>query len=529
MQKSAYARRGMVVAPHHLAAQAGLAVLRSGGDAIEAMIATSATLAVVAPHLGGLGGDAYWLISEPGKPPMAIEAAGAAGRAVSPDLYRKHHLGEIPARGPLAANTVAGMVSGWSSALAISRGWGGRLPLRRLLEEAIGHASDGVPMSAGLVQALADTAKDLSAHPGFKRIFLTSGHQPQPGTVLIQAALAKTLERLAAAGPDDFYRGELAKIITSELKTSGSPITAADLAEHWARLVEPLSVRLSDATLYNLPPPTQGLTALMILGIFDRLAVTEGDSAFHIHALIEAGKHACRVRDLYVTDPFYMWAEAKDFLLPELLDEVAAVIGPDQTQPWTDAGGHGTSAWLGAIDAAGRTVSYMHSLHWSFGSGLALEGSGVVWHNRGMSFSLNPSAVNHLISGRKPYHTLSPALAVFNDGRVMAFGGMSGENQPQSQAALYSRYARFGQSLQQAVSAPRWYLGRRHGTGTATLKLENRVSPQIAETLRQSGHTLELVEPFSPLMGDAGAVVHRPSGTLEGASDPRSDGSVAAW
>ncbi|MEI6558437.1 MAG: gamma-glutamyltransferase [Rhodospirillaceae bacterium] len=529
MLKTAYARRGLVVAPHHLAAQAGLAVLRDGGDAIEAMVATSAASAVVAPHLNGLGGDAYWLIHEPGKPPMAIEAAGAAGRAVSPDLYRSHRLTEIPGRGPLAANTVAGMVAGWSSALAISRGWGGRLPLARLLEEAIRHARDGVPVAASHAGRLAEDARDLLTQPGFGRVYLPGGHAPRAGALMVQASLAKTLERLAAAGADDFYRGELAGVIARELKAAGSPISREDLADHWARLVEPLSVRLADATVYNLPPPTQGLTALMILGIVDRLAIDGPDSALHIHSLVEATKHACRVRDLYVTDPFYMSADAKDFLLPDVLDEVAAVVDADQAQPWSDAGGHGESAWLGVIDGAGRTVSCMQSLHWAFGSGVTLEHTGMLWHNRGAGFSLQPGAVNHLISGRKPYHTLCPALALFDDGRVMGFGGMSGENQPQSQAALYSRYARFGQSLQSAVSAPRWYLGRRHGSGGATLKLENRFAPEVIDSLRRSGHPLELTEPYSDQMGHAGAVVCTPSGTLEGATDPRSDGTVAAW
>ena len=529
MLKTAYARRGMVVAPHHLAAQAGLAVLRQGGDAIEAMVATSAACAVVAPHLNGLGGDAYWLIHEPGKPPMAIEAAGAAGRAVSPDLYRGHRLSDIPARGPLAANSVAGMVAGWSSALAISRGWGGRLPLARLLEEAIRYARDGVPVSAGQAALLARETAELLPQPGFGRVYLPGGQPPAAGAPMVQAALAKTLERLADAGPDDFYRGELAAVIAAELKAAGSPITREDLADHWARLVEPLSVRLADATVYNLPPPTQGLTALMILGIFDRLDIAEADGAAHIHGLIEAAKHAGRVRDLYITDPFYMAVDAKDFLLPEVLDEVAAVIDPESSQAWSDTGGQGESAWLGVIDAAGRTVSCMQSLHWGFGSGVALEHTGVVWHNRGIGFSLQPGAVNHLISGRKPCHTLCPALAVLDDGRVMAFGGMSGENQPQSQAALYSRYVRYGQSLQQAVSGPRWYLGRRHGAGGATLKLEDRVSTATVEALGRSGHNPELVEPFCDTMGHAGAVVRTPSGTLEGASDPRSDGTAAAW
>ncbi len=529
MLTTAYARRGMVVAPHHLAAQAGLAVLREGGDAIEAMVATSAAAAVVAPHQSGLGGDACWLIYEPGKPPLAIEATGSAGRGVSPDLYRSQRLGEMPARGPLAANTVAGLVSGWSCALAISRGWGGRLPLARLLEEAISHARDGVPVSAGQAMALARSARDLLSLPGFSRVYLAGGQAPRPGAAMIQPALAKTLERLAVAGCDDFYRGELAISLAAGLATAGSPITREDLADHWARLVEPLSAKLSDSTLYHLPPPSQGLAALMISGVLDRLTTTDVDSARQIHTQIEVAKHACRVRDLYVTDPFYMSVEAKDFVLPEVLGEIAAALTPDQAQPWSEGGGHGECAWLGVIDGGGRMVSCMQGLHWGFGSGVTLSRTGVVWTNCGASFSLQPDAVNHLISGRKPLHMLCPALAVFDDGRAMAFGGMNGENQPQSQGTIFSRYARLGQGLQAAISAPRWYLGRRHGLGEATLKIENRIAAEQLEVLRQIGHPLEPVAPFSEQMGHSGAVLSTTDGVLEGACDPRSDGSVAAW
>ena len=533
MLNTTYARRGLVVAPHHLAAQAGLAVLREGGDAIEAAVAAAAASAVVYPHMNGIGGDGYWLIHEPGKPPVAIEAAGVAGRHVSPDLYRNQRLTEIPGRGPLACNTVAGAVSGWSTALAVSRGWGGRLPLRRLLEEAIQYARDGVPVSTSQAAQLAAEGKELLALPGFGRVYLPGGRTPRAGALMVQPALAKVLERIAAAGPDDFYRGELGNVIAAELKAAGSPLVREDLTDHWARMVEPLSVRLGNgpkgATVYNLPPPTQGLASLMMLGLFDRLEVNAADGFAHIHLLVEVAKHAGRVRDNYVTDPFYMQVEAADFLLPEVLDEVAGAINRTSAQPWSEGGGHGDTVWIGAIDAAGRTASCMQSLYWGFGSGVVLERTGVIWHNRGTGFSLQPAAANHLISGRKPYHTLNPALAVFDDGRVMAYGAMGGEGQPQTQAAVFSRYARFGQGLQQAVTAPRWFFGRRRGKGAATLKLESRVAPELVEALRAAGHEVELVEPFSSLMGHAGAVVSTPAGILEGAWDPRSDGAAAAW
>ena len=529
MLNTAYGRRGAVVAPHHLAAQAGLAVLREGGDAIEAAIAAAATAAVVYPHRNGIGGDGVWLIHEPGKPPMAIEAAGAAGRGLTLDLYRNQKLTDIPGRGPLACTTVAGVVSGWSTALAISRGWGGRLPLRRLLEEAIQHARDGVPVTAAQAARLDENNRELLVQPGFGRVFLPGGQPPEAGTIMVQSALAKTLERIAAAGPDDFYRGDLATVIAAELKAAGSPLTREDMAEHWARLVEPLSLRLRDATVYGLPPPTQGLAMLMILGLFDRLEAGEGESFAHIHGLIEAANRASRVRDTYLTDPFYMQVEARDCLLPALLDEVAATIEPDHARAPTESAEHGDGTWIGVIDAAGRSVSYMQSLCWDFGSGVLLERSGVLWHNRGVGFSLEPETVNALISGRKPRHSLSPMLALLDDGRSLVYGALGADGQPQTQSAVFSRYARFGQSLQQAVTAPRWFVGRNQGKEPATLNLEDRFAPDLIEALRQAGHLPELIAPFSDLTGHAGALARTPNGTLEGASDPRSDGAVAMW
>jgi gamma-glutamyltranspeptidase/glutathione hydrolase len=529
MVQTAYARRGLVVASHHLAAQAGVAVLREGGDAIEATVAAAAVLAVVYPQAGGLGGDGVWLIQEPGRAPIAIEAAGVAGRQVTAELYRGRRLMACPGRGPLACNTVAGALAGWSSALAVSRGWGGRLPLRRLLEEAICHARDGVPVGAGQATVTAAEIGTLRAEPAFARVYLPDGKPPRPGRPMVQGALARCLERLAAAGLDDFYRGDVGAALALDLVAAGSPLIREDLAGHYAQLVEPLSVRLSDVTVYSLPPPTQGLATLMILGLFERLKGFEAESVAHIHGLIEATKHAARVRDGYVTDPFYMTVEARDFLLPEVLDEVAAVIEPGRAWPWTANGDSGRSVWVGAVDAAGRTVSAMQSLGWDFGSGVMLERTGVIWHNRGVSFSLQPAAVNHLISGRKPFHTLNPVLAVFDDGRVLALGAMGSLGQPPAQAAVFSRYARFGQGLQAAVTAPRWSVGAGGGPGTADLRLENRFAPELIEALRQAGHSLELVEPFSPLVDPVGAVVRHASGTLEAAADPRAEVAVAAW
>jgi gamma-glutamyltranspeptidase/glutathione hydrolase len=309
----------------------------------------------------------------------------------------------------------------------------------------------------------------------------------------------------------------------------GSPLRAGDLAAYRAQVVEPLAVRLNDSTVYNLPPPTQGLSALMILGLFERLGVSEGEGFAHLHGLVESTKRAFRVRERVVTDPQRAPADPRHFLTAEALDELAMQIDRQHALPWPDAAAPGDTIWMGCVDRQGRAVSFIQSVYWEFGSGTVVADTGICWQNRGTSFSLDPKALNSLLPGHKPFHTLNPSLALFDDGRVMPFGTMGGEGQPQTQAAVFTRYARFGQTLQQAVSAPRWLLGRTWGDVSTTLKLESRFDPGLVQQLRDAGHLVEVLpEAFSDTMGHAGALLRYPDGLIEGAVDPRSDGIVAA-
>jgi gamma-glutamyltranspeptidase len=523
-------RRGMVVAPHHLAAQAGLSVLREGGSAVEAMVAAAATIAVVYPHMNGIGGDGFWLIAEPGKPPVGIDACGAAAGAATPDLYRAQGHRVIPSRGPLAANTVAGTVSGWGAALGVAQDWSGRrLPLSRLLEDAVHYARDGAPATGSQSLFTAEKRAELEPVPGFAEIYLPDGKVPVPGSLFRQPDLAATLERIGTAGWEDFYRGELARALAEGLRRAGSPVALGDLEAHHARQVEPLSVRLRQSMLYNMTPPTQGLASLMILGLFDRLGVTRADGFAHIHGLVEATKRAFLVRDRYVTDPVRMAVDPRDFLTGQALSDLTAKIDPARALPWPQSGPPADTIWMGAIDGAGRAVSFIQSVYWEFGSGVVAGDTGVLWQNRGSSFSLDAMAVNALAPGMRPFHTLNPALARFDDGRVMPYGTMGGEGQPQTQAAVFSRYGLLGQELQAAVTAPRWLLGRTWGAGSTNLKIESRIDGDVIKDLRAAGHDVELVAPFSDLMGHAGALVLHPDGTIQGAWDCRSDGTVAAF
>lgn len=527
MLKTTYSTRGLFVAPHHHAAQAGRDVLAEGGNAVEAMVAAAASIAAVYPHMNSIGGDGFWLIHEPGRAPVAIDACGRAAAQATMDFYQGHK--SIPSRGPLAALTTAGTVAGWQQALQVASGWGRALALSRLLAPAISQARDGIVVTQSQARLTSEKSGQMKKATGFFETFMPNDEVPAPGTLMKQPALATTLQRLASAGLDDFYRGELGQAMGDELSRLGSPLTAKDLADYQALQVTPLQARVRGATVYNLPPPTQGLASLMILGIFDQLEVPEAEGFAYVHGLVEATKRAFRVRDRVVTDPGRLPRAPEEFLDPARLAELASGIDPHTATPWPDPASPGDTIWMGCIDGAGRAVSFIQSIYWEFGSGVVLRDTGINWQNRGTSFSLDPSALQALEPGRKPFHTLNPALAHFDDGRVMSYGTMGGEGQPQTQAMVFSRYARYGQPLQQAITAPRWLLGRTWGDVSTSLKLESRFDPALVEKLRQSGHVVEpLSEAFSDTMGHAGALVLRPDGVMEGGFDPRSDGTVAA-
>jgi len=522
--------RGAVVAPHSLASQAGLDILREGGNAIEATIAVAATLAVVYPHMTGIGGDGFWLLHAPGQAMRGIDACGAAGSQVHAGLYAG--MDSIPWRGPLAANTVAGTISGWGLAYEHSRAhWGGKLPWARLLETAIHHAREGFPVTHSQVANTQAKRAELSPQQGFTDAFMPGGQVPVYGQRHRFPALAETLAQVARAGARDFYEGDLAATLARDLAAVGSPLVAADLASHQAQLVEPLSLRLSDATVYNMTPPTQGLASLMILGVYDRLRQTgwSPDNVEGIHALVEATKQAFIVRDRHVTDPATMTVDPMALLQAAKLEAMAAAVPLDRASPWPAPVSDGDTTWLGAVDDAGRAVSMIQSIFFEFGSGVVLPESGIWWQNRGCSFDLRPNRLRSLAPGRKPFHTLNPAMAQLDDGRLLVYGTMGGEGQPQTQAAVFSRYVWGGHHVRSAVAAPRWLLGRTWAEPSTTLKIEARYPQAVIDGLRQLGHPVEVVRDFDERMGHAGALVRHPEGWIEGGEDPRSDGCVASW
>jgi gamma-glutamyltranspeptidase len=526
--------QGMAVAPHALAAQSAIAVLKDGGNAIEAMVAAAATIAVVYPHMNGIGGDGFWLISVPGKKPVAIQACGYAAKKADIPFYKNNGFQQIPFRGPHATNTVAGTVAGWSLALK----WAekniiesARLPLSRLLKDAIHFARNGVPVSDGLHHQIASKLEQLQLSPGFTALFAPSGEALNTDELLYQPALANTLEKLAINGLDDFYHGDIARLIASELEAAGSLLRFSDLNNFHASLVNPLALQTDAGTIYNLPPPSQGLVSLLITGIIEsqrKKGAFVGEADF-IHQSVEAIKLAFDLRDKHITDPAHMTVDPQSLLSHENIEMLSKQIEAERTRAWDGGRGPADTVWMGVVDGAGTAVSFIQSIYHEFGSAVILPDSGIIWQNRCSSFSLDLTTNNPLQPGRLPFHTLNPALLSLKDGGVMVYGSMGGDGQPQTMAAVFDRIMHQGMSPQEAVAAPRWLLGRTWGEVSDTLKMESRLSPATTDTLRCYGHDIEIYPPYDDIMGHAGAIIRHGDGLLEGGSDPRSDGGVAYW
>ena len=523
---SAGHRRGVACAPHSAAVEAGRSILAEGGNAIEAMLAMAATIAVVYPHMNHLGGDGFWLIRERSGRVRAIMAAGPAGLDARPELYREYDA--IPPRGPLAALTVPGAVGGWMLALDAAKANGATMPLDVLLASAIGLARNGYTVSRSQAALTQEKLAELAPVPGFAGVFLSDGKAPAAGATLKQQAFAETLTQLAHAGLDDFYRGDIGREIAADLARIGSPVTREDVSRYRATLAAPLQVELPAGTIYNTDAPTQGIASLMILALFARLGVKEAEGFDHIHGLVEATKRALRVRDRVVTDPNDLAHALDRCLEPRFIAGEAMKIDRQKAARWPLADGEGDTIWMGAADASGLVVSYIQSLYWEFGSGCVLPATGIVMQNRGTSFSLQRGALNLLAPGRLPFHTLNPALAVLKDGRIMAYGSMGGDGQPQFQAAVFTRHVLFDAPLAAAIERPRWVLGRTWGDPHTKLRLEQRFDGNLIDGLAAAGHEVDVLsEPYSDVMGHAGAVILHPDGTCEGAHDPRADGGAA--
>jgi len=387
-----------------------------------------------------------------------------------------------------------------------------------------------VPVSASQTRVPEADIEALRQVPGFAAAFLDDGKVPAAGSPLRQTALAETLAQLAHAGLDDFYRGDVARELAADLERLGSPVRREDLRAFRARTRAPLSLPIEGARLYNTPPPTQGLSSLIILGLFERLGIRHPETFEHVHGLIEAIKFATSVRDQVVTDPDHLTHDPAAFLTSAFLDKTAGRIDRGRAGPIPKLDAEGDTVWMGAIDGDGLAVSYIQSVFHDFGSGLVSPATGILMQNRGVSFSLDPRAKNPLQPGRKPFHTLNPAMALFSDGRVMPFGTMGGDAQPQIHAQTFSRF-QLGMGLAEAIDAPRFIIGRRRGEEEIPIRLESRFDDSLVAALRRAGHPLIVTDhAYGDDFGHSGALIRHPrDGRIEACHDPRSDGGALGF
>ncbi len=387
-----------------------------------------------------------------------------------------------------------GAVGGWALALEAAKAAGGKLPLDVLLAPAIAQARNGYTVTrsqARLTQEHLDGLKDV---PGFAPAFLVDGKPPAVGTVLKQEALAATLEQLAHAGLDDFYRGDVGARNRGRSRTHRQPAHRGKISSAIApRLAEPLRIELPSGTVYNTDAPTQGVVSLMILALFARLGVTEAEGFDHIHGLVEATKRALRMRDRVVTDPNYL-AHALD---PRARRPLHRRRSDEDRSPQGGAVAARLRRRRYDLDGRRRRVGPRRLLYpiALLGIRLRLRAAGrpaCLMQNRGASFSLDAGALNPLAPGRLPFHTLNPALAVLKDGRVMAYGAMGGDGQPQTQSAVFTRHVQFGEPLADAIDRPRWVLGRTWGAPQTALRLEPRFDGNLIDQLVSAGHDVEV-------------------------------------
>jgi len=533
----ARAPRGMVATPHLLATQSGLAALRAGGNALDAAIAAAATVAVVYPHMNGLGGDNLWLIYDARSQRLrALGAIGRAARDATIEWYAARGItGALPTRGGPAALTVPAVVDGWWQAHRYSREtMGSPLDWTALLADAILYAREGFAASDGQrtppprePDLFGERAPDV-VRRGLWPLYHPDALRRGP---LVQRDLARTLEAVRDGGPEAFYRGEVARRLVAAAAAEGSPLAVEDLAEHRSEWVEPLRIPYAEGHAASFPPPAQGLSALALLGMTERFDMATLPEADYVHVLVEATKLAFEDRDRHLTDPAHMRVAAADLLAPERLQARGRLISRERARPpQASAAAGGDTIALVTADRDGNAVSLIQSLYFTFGSGLMAGDTGVVLQNRGAFFSLDPGHVNALAPGKRTMHTLIPSMYLEGGRPRFVYGTMGGEGQPQTQAALLTRrlFRRLGP--QAAVEAPRWLYGRTWGAESRALSIEGRYPAEVARALERRGHEVVVGAEWDDLFGHAQCIWIAPDeGGLVGGSDPRADGGALGF
>jgi gamma-glutamyltranspeptidase / glutathione hydrolase len=542
---------GAVVAPHHLASTAGLGILRAGGHAVDAAIATNAVLGVVMGSACGLGGDAFWLIwDDVAARQIALNGSGRAAAATDPTALRARGLTRLPLRGPLTI-TVPGAVRSWDDA---HRRFG-RLPLAEILAPAIELAHGGFPADAHWIAAVEGSAAAFEAAlgtgaAGWHGTYRPNGRPWRPGERVRLPALAATLELLAAAGLADFYAGEVAARQVAGLEAAGSSLRAGDLAGHASTWTDPIAIDYRGAVATTHPPNSSGIVGLEILNIlraFDPPApasfvpgdggATAGADLRWVHLGIEATKRALADRDATLTDPDFAATPIERLLDRGYGDALARSIDPTRASvpPAARAPRGGGTIWLGVVDAVGNAVSLIESNYGGFGSGVVDPATGIAYQNRGSYFSLDPGHPNVLAPGKRTLHTLLPGM-LFRDGLPwVVHGSMGGDAQPAIFAQVVSALVDGGVDVATAVAAPRWHPEPpEHFAPPELVVIEPRFRDGLLDGLRDMGHRLAIGPAFNAGLGHAHAIElvdggPARGGSLAAATDPRSLGLPAAW
>ncbi len=517
-----YGTRGMVATSQPLAAQAGLDILKRGGNAIDAAIAAAACLTVVEPTSNGIGGDAFALVWTGGRL-HGLNSSGPAPMGISADMLRKAGHREMPERGWPAVN-IPGAPAAWA---ALSERFG-KLPLTEVIAPAIDYAERGFPVSPVISRLWDKQFSDFTAQAGeeFKYWFETfapAGRPPQAGEVWRSGGHARTLARIAETRAEAFYRGELAEMLDAFSRKYGGYICLADLAAFYPEWVEPVSVRYRGYDVWEIPPNGHGIVALMALNILKGFEFSAKETVGTYHKQLEAMKLAYADGLRYIADPRKMAVTVADLLSDAYAADRRKLIGQTALEPMPGTPQQGGTVYLAAADAEGNMVSYIQSNYKGFGSGLVVPGTGIALHNRGANFNLDPAHPNCLEPGKKPYHTIIPGFLTKANQAVGPFGVMGGFIQPQGHVQMVMNTVDFQLNPQAALDAPRW-----QWKNGKTVEIEHAFPEATAEALQRQGHDIRRLT-GNTTMGRGQIIWRQDDGVLAGGTEPRADGMVAVW
>ena len=510
----------MVATPHMLASVAGLEALSEGGSAIDAAIAANAVLTVVYPDQTSIGGDCFLLFYEAATKTLhALNGSGRAPKAANREALRASGHASMPARG-IHSVTVPGTIDAWATAHERF----GRLEWTRLLQPAIGYARDGFPVTPNLHEGIAATAASGAWTADLEPIYFPGGAIPQAGSRLRLPQLANSLERIAQHGRDVFYTGAIGEAIEAASRRNHGTLTIDDLASHRSEWVEPLTTDYRGTTVAEFPPNSQGITALIELNLAEQAALGSWGSGDHLHPLIEAKKLAFAVRDRQIADSAFVPIDTERLTSKAYAAELWAGYDPSRAGVGQFATA-GDTVYLCAVDADGNAASMIQSIYLNFGSGVVADETGIVLQCRGAYFSLEDDNVNRLEGGRRPLHTLMPAMLLKDGDLLGPIGTQGGDAQAQVHVQLITNLIDFGMDPQQAIEAPRWVAGGGKGSDPRLVGLESRFPDASFSDLEKRGHLVQRTAEWDIHFGQAQMILRdAETGLLMGGADPRADG-----